>query len=198
MPQNFDVAVLDAIKFPTVSCVPVAIIPSPDEFETKIEFGEREKPSASVPAEVTGFPEMVKPPGTVMSTDVTPPELPPTHAPFTAKHPVAILIPLLNVDVAVPYASNCAAEDVPVTASALYGDVVPIPTLPELSMMKLVAVDEPTTNWFEARPAIGFTANVANGEVEPVPKTPLLVMVSGGASVAVVDDPNVVGDVVAM
>ena len=54
------------------------------------------------------------------------------------------------------------------------GEVVPIPTLPELSMRKFVAVEEPTTNWFEALPATGFMAKVAKGEVVPTPTFPPL------------------------
>ena len=57
----------------------------------------------------------------------------------------------------------------------LYGVVVPIATEPLLLTMKLVPVDEPMTNWFDAVPAIGLTESVANGEVEPMPTTPLAV-----------------------
>ena len=45
-----------------------------------------------------------------------------------------------------------------------------MPTEPELVMMKLVAVEEPTTNWLEESPATGLIANVAQGEVVPTPE----------------------------
>jgi len=45
---------------------------------------------------------------------------------------------------------------------------VPIPTLPDGLITKLVAVEDPTTNWF-ASPATGFTANLAHGVDDPTP-----------------------------
>ena len=61
-----------------------------------------------------------------------------------------------------------------------------MPTLPALLMMKFVAVDDPTTNWFEAAPATGFIAKVAKGEVEPTPTFPALLMMK----LVAVDDPT--------
>lgn len=62
---------------------------------------------------------------------------------------------------------------VPLTESVRHGVVEAIPTLPLLLMMKLVAVEDPTTNWLLATPATGLIANVANGLVEPTPTMPL-------------------------
>ena len=42
LPQNWDVAVVVASKFPTVSWVPVAMSVVPSESETIIEFGEKD------------------------------------------------------------------------------------------------------------------------------------------------------------
>ena len=42
--------------------------------------------------------------------------------------------------------------------------------------MKLVAVEEPMTNWLLAAPATGFTASVAHGEEEEMPTLPVLVI----------------------
>ena len=49
-----------------------------------------------------------------------------------------------------------------------------MPTLPALVMMNAVAVEEPTTNWFAAVPAVGLMASVANGVVVPTPRRPAM------------------------
>ena len=57
-----------------------------------------------------------------------------------------------------------------------YGLVEPMPTKPELFTRKLMAVDEPTTNWLDAYDPFGLTENVAQGEVVPTPTKPELLM----------------------
>jgi hypothetical protein len=52
------------------------------------------------------------------------------------------------------------------------GEVVPTPTLPLLVMMKEVLVEEPTTNWLLAPPAVGLMDRVAKGVVVPMPTLP--------------------------
>jgi hypothetical protein len=44
-------------------------------------------------------------------------------------------------------------------------------------MMKFVAVEDPTTNWLEAWPAIGFIANCAQGVVEAIPRLPAIELI---------------------
>ncbi len=66
----------------------------------------------------------------------------------------------------------------PETERSEPGVVEPMPTLPELLMMKFVAVDEPTTNWFEAVPATGLMAKVAKGVEVPTPTLPAVLMKS--------------------
>jgi len=117
--------------------------------------------SVSVPDEVIGPPvkdRPVVPPEA--STDVTVPEPPPppTHEPLIEKHPVVKLTPFANVEeavvevtfkrlvenppekveVAVVVAVKEAATTSPETPSLVYGEVVPMPTLPEGSMTNLV------------------------------------------------------------
>ena len=41
-PLKYELAVVLAIKFPTVSCVPVAVSAVPAELETMMEFGEND------------------------------------------------------------------------------------------------------------------------------------------------------------
>ena len=55
---------------------------------------------ARVPAEVTGEPEIVKPVGTVIATEVTVLVASLTHVPLTAKQPEERLIPLDKDEVA--------------------------------------------------------------------------------------------------
>ena len=51
-----------------------------------------------------------------------------------------------------------------------------IPTKPELATTKLVAVEEPTTNWgMPFVSALPFTDKSPHGEVEPTPMLPLVV-----------------------
>ena len=49
---------------------------------------------------------------------------------------------------------------------------MPKPGKPELATMKLLAEDEPTTNCAAALPPVGFTENVAQGVVVPMPTLP--------------------------
>lgn len=55
--------------------------------------------TARVPTEVTGEPEIVRPVGTVMATEVTVLVASLRHVPLTAKQPVARLIPTLKDEV---------------------------------------------------------------------------------------------------
>ena len=55
-----------------------------------------------VPDVVTGVEPMVKEPEDDSPTEVTDPAPVPAHTPFTAKHPVVILNPTFDVDVAWP------------------------------------------------------------------------------------------------
>ena len=57
--------------------------------------------TARVPAEVTGEPEIVRPVGTVMATEVTVLVASLTQTPLTAKKPAERLIPLERDEVAV-------------------------------------------------------------------------------------------------
>ena len=54
------------------------------------------------------------------------------------------------------------------TENNVPGEVVPTPTFPEGVIRKLVAVEEPTTNWFVS-PLMGLTASFAQGVVVPTP-----------------------------
>src|SRR3990167_3870240 len=59
----------------------------------------------------------------------------------------------------------------PTTSSFSAGLVIPMPTLPPFVIIKLVAVEEPTTN--EGTPAprpLGLTDNSPHGEVEAMPR----------------------------
>ena len=98
------------------------------------------------------FTRFVNPPEVV-----NPPEPPTRHVPFTAKHPASMLMPWAKVDVAVddaliwpndPIVNSAVSVEVasiksglvwplvPVTESFAYGEVVPMPMLPELSIVK--------------------------------------------------------------
>ena len=55
-----------------------------------------------------------------------------------------------------------------------YGVVVPIPTLPPFATMKLVCVEEPTTNCGPLMP-LGFTERRPQGVVEAIPTEPPVV-----------------------
>ena len=89
---------------------------------------------------------------------------PPTHAPFTAKHPEYTLTPFpVKVEVPVPPTSNC-----PATERLWEGEVVPMPTLPILETMSEVEpVVEPTTKL--GNPASAFTESAAYGVEVPTP-----------------------------
>ncbi|OGZ32701.1 MAG: hypothetical protein A3H02_02950 [Candidatus Niyogibacteria bacterium RIFCSPLOWO2_12_FULL_41_13] len=63
-----------------------------------------------------------------------------------------------------------------------------MPTLPAGVMTKLVAVEEPTTNWLVS-PATGLTASFAQGEVVPMPRlvpSKIKLVLEARASAAVV------------
>lgn len=85
--------------------------------------------------------------------------------PFTAKHPASIFTPL---DVVVPFTKRD-----PLIPSFAAGDVVPIPTLPALSTMKLVAVDDPITNAGPVMP-FGLIESWAQGVEVPIPRRPVV------------------------
>src|SRR3989338_3601304 len=54
------------------------------------------------------------------------------------------------------------------------GVEVPIPTTPVFVIMKFVCVEEPTTNEGPEPMLFGFTERSAHGEVEPMPRRPIL------------------------
>ena len=56
-----------------------------------------------------------------------------------------------------------------------YGDVVPMPTLPALFTMKLVAVEEPMTKEGPVMP-LGLTERRPKGEVDACPVNPALLI----------------------
>ncbi len=57
------------------------------------------------------------------------------HAPLTAKQPAVMFQPLAAVEVAVVEVEVKYDETIsPTTESLAYGDVVPMPTLPELAL----------------------------------------------------------------
>ena len=93
LPVKKEELVVVEIKLPTVSGEVVAISPVPALFAVMIPFEGNNTPSASVPDPVIGLPDIVKPAGTDMSTEVTvpEPEPPPTHVPEIEKQPVVIL-----------------------------------------------------------------------------------------------------------
>lgn len=51
-----------------------------------------------------------------------------------------------------------------------------IPTLPLLLMTKFVAVEDPTTNWLLATPAVGLMTNDPQGVDEATPTFPFVAM----------------------
>ena len=59
----------------------------------------------------------------------------------------------------------------PITSKSVVGAEVPIPTWPSESTIKLVPVEEPTTN--AVFPAVLFTERIPNGVVVPIPTLPL-------------------------
>ena len=71
----------------------------------------------------------------------------------------------------------CEVEDAAKMENCANGEVVPTPTLPLLAMMKLVAVEEPTTNWGPVPMAFEFTLNWPQGVDEPIPRNPVAVNV---------------------
>jgi hypothetical protein len=124
--------------------------------------------TARVPTEVTGEPEIVKPVGTVMATEVTVLVASLTHVPLTAKQPEAKLIPLerLEVELSLKYepmpmpklvtdnfgkvevavvlvAVKYSATTGPDTESFQFGLDEPMPTLVPVSKMSEFEKAEP-------------------------------------------------------
>ena len=61
------------------------------------------------------------------------------------------------------------------TLNRANGDDVPTPTKPLLVTIKFVAVEDPTTNWLAASPAVGLMEKLAQGVEVPVPTFPFSV-----------------------
>ena len=103
LPTKDEMEVVVESRLPTVSCEVVAIMPLPVEFAVKIAPFANDTPRARVPDVVIGFPEMVNPVGTDISTEVTvpAPPPPPTHVPLIEKQPAVTLIPFAKVELAV-------------------------------------------------------------------------------------------------
>ena len=109
--------------------------------------------------------------------------------PLTAKQPVLpaavmrLMPPPWKVEVAVVEAN---IPDVPAIASRVEGVVVPIPTLPMLLTINLMAVEDPITNEGTLPfAAVGLIENRPYGVVEPIPIKPeLLIRIRSTAAVA--------------
>ena len=84
-----------------------------------------------------------------------------------ATRPLAVAVfAIAAIGLAALAPSSCTT--LPLTAKSVAGLVVPMPTLPALVMIKLVAVEEPTTKEGPEIP-LGFTDNCPKGEVVPMP-----------------------------
>jgi hypothetical protein len=89
--------------------------------------------------------------------------------PLTLSPPARVLV--ATVLVAVKMSATTPVE--PTTESAAYGEVVPMPTNPELVTMKLVKVEEPTTNCgAPAARLLAFTERRPQGVEVPKPVNP--------------------------
>ena len=99
-----------------------------------------------------------------------PPE--PQAAPADCTTPAVVICRQFVAVTLRPETVRFVVDAVPFTVKRAPGFVVPTPTLPALVIMNDVALEEPTTNWFDAPPAVGFTESVAHGEVVQTPTLP--------------------------
>ena len=76
-------------------------------------------------------------------------------------NPIWVVVPLIMVS--------------PATEKVFDGDVVPIPTFPDPSTIRRVAVEDPTTNSGTPEPsALGFTERSPHGVEDAIPRYPPL------------------------